>query len=169
MGRDSKLPTNGSSDRLAPSHNQGTGTVAAALGIEKLGSGWRDLARIVKLLGCRNPRGGAECSIRCPDLSQSQREILNPRPTSALTTVLVFLSLGLLCGIVGAAALWWFATQPFEIYTASYHPLDSTTVRADSPSPLGFMATAVIGGGAVGALIGALVHYAGWGLTRRSS
>lgn len=94
---------------------------------------------------------------------------MNPRPTSAITTVLVFLSLGLLCGIVGAAALWWFATQPFEVYTASYHPLDSTTVRADSPSPFGFMALAVLGGGALGAFIGALVHYAGWGLTRRSS
>lgn len=83
--------------------------------------------------------------------------------------MLVFLSLGLLCGIVGAVALWWFATQPFEIYTASYHPLDSTTVRADSPSPFGFIALAVLGSGALGAIIGALVHYAGWGLTPRSS
>jgi len=107
--------------------------------------------------------------IRCPDLVQRQREILNPRPTTAITTVLVFLGLGVLCGIVGAAALWWFATQPFDFYTASYHPLDSPPIRADPPSPFGFMALAVLGGGALGALIGALVHYAGWGLMRRSS
>lgn len=83
--------------------------------------------------------------------------------------MLVFLSLGLLCGIVGAAALWWFATQPFEVYTASYQPLDSIRVSSDSPSPFGFMALSVFGGGALGALTGALVHYTGWGLTRRSS
>ncbi|MCT2061549.1 hypothetical protein [Dietzia cinnamea] len=88
-----------------------------------------------------------------------------------LGTGLLTVALGLLAfdPIVGAVALWWFATQPFEIYTASYHPLDSTTVRADSPSPFGFMALAVLGSGALGAIIGALVHYAGWGLTRRSS
>jgi len=94
---------------------------------------------------------------------------LNPRPTTAITTVVVFLSLGVLCGIVGAAALWWFATQPFKVYTASYQPLDSKRVRADSPSPFGFITLAVLGCGALGALTGALVHYAGWGLVRRSS
>lgn len=83
--------------------------------------------------------------------------------------MLVFFGLGAVCGTVGAAALWWFATQPLEVYTASYQPLDSIRVRADTPSPFAFMALAVLGGGALGALVGALVHHAGWGLMRRSS
>lgn len=94
---------------------------------------------------------------------------MKPRPKTAVTTVLVFLSVGVLCGIVGAATLWWFATQPFEVYTASYQPLDSIRVQADSPSPFGFMALAVLSGGALGALTGTLAHFTGWGLVRRSS
>lgn len=84
-------------------------------------------------------------------------------------TVLVFLSVGVLCGIVGAATLWWFATQPFEVYTASYEPLDSVRVDAEAPSPFGFMALAVLGSGALGALTGTLAHFTRWGLVRQSS
>lgn len=94
---------------------------------------------------------------------------MNPRPTTAMTTVLVFIGFGVVCGTAGAAALWWFATQPLDVYTAGYHPLDSPSIRVDAPSPFGYMAVSVLGGGALGALIGALVHYAGWGLMRRSS
>lgn len=84
-------------------------------------------------------------------------------------TVLVFTGFGLVCGVVGAAVLWWFASQPFDFYTAGYQPLDFASVRIDAPSPLGYMAAAVLGGAVLGVLVGALVYRAGWVLTRASS
>ena len=94
---------------------------------------------------------------------------MKPRPRTAITTVLVFTGFGVVCGIVGAAVLWWFASQPFDFYTAGYQPLDFASVRIDSPSPHGYMAMLVLGGGVLGALVGALVHLTGWGLVRRAS
>ncbi|MBP2214756.1 hypothetical protein JOJ87_005168 [Rhodococcus ruber] len=93
---------------------------------------------------------------------------MNPRPRPAITTVLVFTAFGLVCGVAGAAVLWWFASQPFDFYTAGYQPLDFASVRIDSPSASGYMAAVVLGGVALGALGGALVHRAGWVLTRRA-
>jgi len=43
---------------------------------------------------------------------------VKPRPT--FVTVLVFTGLGVVCGIAGAAVLWWFASQPFDFCTAGY-------------------------------------------------
>lgn len=54
--------------------------------------------------------------------------------------MLVFTGFGLLCGVAGAAVLWWFASQPFDFYTAGYQPLDFASVRIDSPSAYGYMA-----------------------------
>ncbi|EME64153.1 hypothetical protein G352_13375 [Rhodococcus ruber BKS 20-38] len=82
--------------------------------------------------------------------------------------MLVFTAFGLLCGVAGAAVLWWFASQPFDFYTAGYQPLDLASVRIDSPSAYRYMAVLVLGGVALGALGGALVHRAGWVLTRRA-
>ncbi|WP_210063349.1 hypothetical protein [Rhodococcus ruber] len=82
--------------------------------------------------------------------------------------MLVFTAFGLVCGVAGAAVLWWFASQPFDFYTAGYQPLDFASVRIDSPSASGYMAAVVLGGVALGALGGALVHRAGWVLTRRA-
>ena len=48
-----------------------------------------------------------------------------------MMTVLVFTAFGLLCGVAGAAVLWWFASQPFDFYTAGYQPLDFASVRID--------------------------------------
>ena len=84
-------------------------------------------------------------------------------------TVLIFTGFGVLCGIAAAAVLWSFASQPFDFYTAGYQPLDFASVRIDSPSPHAYMAVLVLGGGVLGALVGALVHRAGWILTRDAS
>lgn len=94
---------------------------------------------------------------------------MNPRPSTATATVLVFMGLGVVCGIVGALALWWYASQSFDVYTAGYEPFAGESIRIDSPSPFGHMAVSVLSGGVLGALVGALVHYAGWGLMRRAS
>ncbi|MFZ2526164.1 MAG: hypothetical protein WAX14_00710 [Rhodococcus sp. (in: high G+C Gram-positive bacteria)] len=91
---------------------------------------------------------------------------MKPRPT--IMTVLVFTGFGVLCGIAGAAVLWWFASRPFDFYIAGYQPLDFASVSIDSPSPFGYMAALVLGGGVLGALVGALVHRTGWSLTRRT-
>lgn len=55
--------------------------------------------------------------------------------------------------IAGAAVLGWFASQPFDFYTASYQSLDFACVRIVSPSPFGYMAALVLGGGVLGALV----------------
>ncbi|MGN5240221.1 hypothetical protein [Rhodococcus sp. SJ-3] len=93
---------------------------------------------------------------------------MNPQPRQAMMTVLVFIGFGVACGIAAAAVLWWFASRPFDFYTAGYQPLDFASVRLDSPSPTGYMAVLVLGGGVLGALVGALVHRVGWGLARRA-
>ena len=90
------------------------------------------------------------------------------KPRSAVVTVLVFTGFGVVCGIAGAAVLWWFASQPFDFYTAGYQPLDFVSVRLDSPSPHGYITALVLGGGVLGALVGALVHWSGWSLARRA-
>ncbi|MFD6673438.1 hypothetical protein ACFWDA_03580 [Rhodococcus zopfii] len=84
-------------------------------------------------------------------------------------TVLVFTGFGFLCGVAGAAVLWWYASRPIDFYTAGYQPLDFASARIDTPSAYGYMAALVLGGGALGALVGALVHRAGWLLTRAAS
>lgn len=94
---------------------------------------------------------------------------MNPRPRTAIATALVFIGFGVVCGIAGAVALWWFASQPLDVYTAGYEPLAVESIRINSSSPFGYMAVSVLGGGVLGALVGALVHYAGWGLMRRAS
>ncbi len=58
-----------------------------------------------------------------------------PQPRSVVVTVLVFTGFGVVCGIAGAAVLWWFASQPFDFYTAGYQPLDFASARIDAPSP----------------------------------
>lgn len=93
---------------------------------------------------------------------------MKPQPGSTIMTVLVFTGFGVVCGIAGAAVLWWFASQPFDFYTAGYQSLDFASVRIDSPSPFGYMAALVLGSGVLGALVGALVHRTGWSLTRRT-
>lgn len=91
-----------------------------------------------------------------------------PQPRSVVVTVLVFTGFGVVCGIAGAAVLCWFASQPFDFYTAGYQPLDFASARIDAPSPYGYMAALVLGGGVLGALVGALVHCVGWSLARRA-
>ncbi len=46
-------------------------------------------------------------------------------PRSVAVTVLVFAGFGLTCGLIGAAVLRWYYSQPFTIYTASYQQMTS--------------------------------------------
>lgn len=94
--------------------------------------------------------------------------VMKPRQRSTIMTVLVFTGFGVLSGIAGAAVLGWFASQPFDVYTAGYQPLDFASVRIDSPSPFGYTVALVLGGGVLGALVDALLHRTGWSLTRRT-
>lgn len=59
-------------------------------------------------------------------------------------------------------------SRPLDVYTAGYQPLDFASVRIDSPSPFGYTVALVLGGGVLGALVGALLHRTGWSLTRRT-
>ena len=80
----------------------------------------------------------------------------------------MFTGFGVVCGSAGAAVLWWFASQPFDFHTAGYQPLDFASAHIDSPSPYGYMAALVLGSGVLGAVVGALVPWSGWVLTRRT-
>ncbi|MCW2298074.1 hypothetical protein M2251_002824 [Rhodococcus erythropolis] len=88
-----------------------------------------------------------------------------PRPVAV--TVLVFAGFGLTCGLIGAAVLWWYYSQPFTIYTASYQPNDFRSIRIDKVSVYRFIVGLIIGGPIFGAAGGALVSGAGWNLARR--
>ena len=109
-----------------------------------------------------------EPQLRTPNPEEPVND-MNPRPRTAIVTVLVFIGFGVACGIASAVALWWFASQPFTLYTAGYEPLAVESVSVDSSSPFGYMAVSVLGGGVLGVLVGALVHCAGRGLMRRAS
>gem|GEM_PF-2436533 len=94
-------------------------------------------------------------------------EVLKVQRRSATVTVLVFAGFGLLCGLVGAAVLWWFASQPFTIYTASYQPHDLRSFHIETVSVDRFIIGMIIGGPLFGAAVGALVSATGWNLVRR--
>lgn len=85
----------------------------------------------------------------------------------AAVTLWVFAGFGLVCGLVGAAVLWWYASQPFTIYTASYQPNEFHSIRSDKVSVDRYMIGLVVGGPLFGAAIGALVSTTGWNLMRR--
>jgi hypothetical protein len=85
----------------------------------------------------------------------------------ATVTILVFTGLGLLCGILGAAALWWYASRPFTIYTASYEPYGMGSIRIDSVSVYRYITGLIVGGPILGTIFGALVYGVGWNLTRK--
>ncbi|MCT6735292.1 hypothetical protein [Rhodococcus qingshengii] len=86
---------------------------------------------------------------------------------SATTTVLVFAGFGLVCGLVGAAVLWWYVSQPFTIYTASYQPHDLQSFRIETVSVNRFIIGLIVGGPVFGSAVGALVSAVGWNLVRR--
>ena len=81
--------------------------------------------------------------------------------------MLVFTGFGLVCGLVGAAVLWWYASQPFTIYTAGYQPTDFQSIRIDKVSAYRFIIGLIVGGPLFGAAFGALVSMTGWNLVRR--
>ncbi|OHF24484.1 hypothetical protein BKP30_29125 [Rhodococcus erythropolis] len=81
--------------------------------------------------------------------------------------MLVFAGFGLVCGIVGAAVLWWYASQPVTIYTASYQPHNLQSTQIEKVPVSRFIFGLVIGGPLFGAVVGALVSSTGWNLVRR--
>lgn len=82
-------------------------------------------------------------------------------------TVLVFAGFGLVCGLVSAAVLWWYASQPFTIYTASYQPHDLQSFHVETVPIRRFIIGLIIGAPLLGAAVGALASIAGWNLARR--
>lgn len=92
---------------------------------------------------------------------------MNGQRRSATATVLVFAGFGLVCGLVGAAVLWWYASQPFMIYTASYQPHDLRSFHIETVSVNRFIIGLIIGGPLFGTAVGALVSMTGWNLVRR--
>lgn len=97
----------------------------------------------------------------------SGREVLKAQRRSATATVLAFAGFGLVCGLVGAAVLWWYACQPFTIYTASYQPHDLQSFHIETVSVNRFIIGLIVGGPLFGAAAGALVSATGWNLVRR--
>ncbi|GAA3146085.1 hypothetical protein GCM10020255_024230 [Rhodococcus baikonurensis] len=65
---------------------------------------------------------------------------------SATATVSVFAGFGLVCGLVGAAVLWWYVSQPFTIYTASYQPHDIQSFQIETVSVNRFIIGLIVGG-----------------------
>ena len=63
--------------------------------------------------------------------------------------------------------LWWYASQPFTIYTASYQPHDLQSTRIEKVPMSRFMIGMIIGGPLFGTAVGALVSATGWSLVRR--
>ncbi|MDV8070834.1 hypothetical protein R4P64_30375 [Rhodococcus sp. IEGM 1366] len=98
---------------------------------------------------------------------ESGRELLSAPRRLATVTVLVFAGLGLLCGLLGAAVLWWYASRPFTIYTASYEPSGPSSIRIDGVSVYRYIAGLIVGGPILGTVFGALVYGVGWNLMRR--
>ncbi len=86
---------------------------------------------------------------------------------STTVTVLIFAGFGLVCGLVGAAVLWWYVSQPFTIYTASYQPHNLQSFHIETVSVTRFIIGMIIGGPLFGAAVGALVSVTGWNLVRR--
>lgn len=97
----------------------------------------------------------------------SGREVLKAHCRSATATVMVFAGFGLVCGLVGAAVLWWYVSQPFTIYTASYQPHDLQSFQIETVSVNRFIIGLIIGGPCFGAAFGALSSVTGWNLVRR--
>ena len=97
----------------------------------------------------------------------SGRKDLKAQRRSAIATVLVFAGFGLVCGLVGAGVLWWYASQPFTIYTASYQPHSLQSTQIEKVPVSRFIIGLVIGGPLFGAAVGALVSTTGWNLVRR--
>ena len=65
---------------------------------------------------------------------------------SATVTLLAFAGFGLVCGLVSAAVLWWYASQPFTIYTFSYRPHDLESTQIEKVSVYRFITGLLIGG-----------------------
>lgn len=96
----------------------------------------------------------------------SGSEILTAQRRSATATVLVFAGFGLVCGLVGAAVLWWYASQPFTIYTASYQPHNLQSTQIEKVPVSRFIIGLIVGGPIFGAAVGALISVTGWNLVR---
>ena len=92
---------------------------------------------------------------------------MNAQHRSSTVTVLVFAGFGLVCGLVGAAMLWWYASQPFTIYTASYQPHNLQSTQIEKVPVSRFIIGMIIGGPLFGTAVGALVSVTGWNLGRR--
>ena len=95
------------------------------------------------------------------------REVLKGQRRSATVTLLAFAGFGLVCGLVSAAVLWWYASQPFTIYTFSYRPHDLESTQIEKVSVYRFITGLLIGGPIFGTAVGALVLTTGWNLVRR--
>ena len=73
---------------------------------------------------------------------------------SATVTLLAFAGFGLVCGLVSAAVLWWYASQPFTIYTFSYRPHDLESTQIEKVSVYRFITGLLIGGPIFGTAVG---------------
>lgn len=96
-----------------------------------------------------------------------EEKSLNGQHRSVTVTVLVFAGFGLVCGLVGAAVLWWYASQPFTIYTASYQPHNLQSTQIEKVPVSRFIFGLIIGGPLFGSAAGALVSSTSWNLVRR--
>lgn len=69
-------------------------------------------------------------------------------------------------GLVGAAVLWWYVSQPFTIYTASHQPHDLPSFQIETVPVNRFIIGLIVGGPLFGAVVGALVSTTGGNLVR---